>query len=166
MASTTPIRLSRARREATPRAENSPPPLPPQSRLADLVAVSGDGRVTVRIADMAPMAAQVLGQVTTEQLLAAHAQGHQVLVVMPAGEPTRSVIIGVVADVAQNVRPPATARVDGRRVELTGHDEVVLTCGKASITLTKSGKVIIKGTYVSSGSVGVNRITGGSVQIN
>jgi hypothetical protein len=42
----------------------------------------------------------------------------------------------------------------------------VLHCGKASITLTRAGKVIIRGEYVLARSSGVNRIVGGSVQIN
>ena len=42
----------------------------------------------------------------------------------------------------------------------------MLRCGKASITLTREGKVLIKGAYLSSRSSGVNRIKGGSVQIN
>jgi hypothetical protein len=43
---------------------------------------------------------------------------------------------------------------------------VVLRCGKASITLTKAGKIIIDGAYVSHRSSGVLRLRGGSVQIN
>lgn len=42
----------------------------------------------------------------------------------------------------------------------------MLRCGKASITLTRSGKIILRGTYISSRSSGVIRIKGGSVQIN
>ena len=45
-------------------------------------------------------------------------------------------------------------------------DELTLRCGKASITLTKSGKIILRGKYIVSRSEGVNRIKGGSVQIN
>ena len=44
--------------------------------------------------------------------------------------------------------------------------EIVLECGKSSITLTKAGKVLIKGAYVLSRSTGANRIKGGSVQLN
>ena len=44
--------------------------------------------------------------------------------------------------------------------------EIVLRCGKASITLTRSGKVIIRGTQVSTHATGTNRIKGGSVRIN
>jgi hypothetical protein len=41
-----------------------------------------------------------------------------------------------------------------------------LQCGKASITLTRAGKVLINGAYVSSRSSGVNRLKGGSIQLN
>jgi hypothetical protein len=57
-------------------------------------------------------------------------------------------------------------RVDGKRVELEGQDEIVLRCGEASITLRRNGRVVIRGTYVETYSKGTNRIKGGSVQIN
>ena len=44
--------------------------------------------------------------------------------------------------------------------------QLVLRCGQASITLTEAGKVLIQGSYVSSRSSGINRVKGGSVQIN
>lgn len=56
--------------------------------------------------------------------------------------------------------------VDGKRVTFDAREEIVLRCGKASITLTKAGKVLIRGTYLLHRSSGVNRIKGGSVQIN
>lgn len=56
----------------------------------------------------------------------------------------------------------ATAAEPLRLIE--GRDELVLQCGKASITLRRNGKVIIKGTYVETHSQGVNRIKGGSIQ--
>ncbi|MEM7257888.1 MAG: DUF6484 domain-containing protein [Pseudomonadota bacterium] len=56
--------------------------------------------------------------------------------------------------------------IDGEAVRLTAKREMILKCGKASITLTSAGKVIIRGKYISTRSSGVNRIKGGSVQIN
>lgn len=56
--------------------------------------------------------------------------------------------------------------VDGERVTIEGAEEVTFKCGKASITLTKSGKILIRGTYLLNRSSGVNRILGGSVQVN
>ena len=48
----------------------------------------------------------------------------------------------------------------------TANKQIVLKCGKASITLTRAGKVLIRGAYLSSRSSGVNRIKGGSIQLN
>jgi hypothetical protein len=59
-----------------------------------------------------------------------------------------------------------TTVVDGKRVEIEAHDEIVLKCGEASITLTKEGKIMIRGKYLLNRSTGVNRILGGSVQVN
>ena len=68
--------------------------------------------------------------------------------------------------------PPASeparleARVDGKRVVIEAQDEIVLECGKASITLRRNGRIVIRGAYVETHAEGVNRIKGGSVQIN
>ncbi len=59
-----------------------------------------------------------------------------------------------------------TAYIDGSRVVLEGKEEITLKCGEASITLTKAGKILIRGKYLLNRSSGVNRIMGGSVQVN
>ena len=46
---------------------------------------------------------------------------------------------------------------DGQRLVVSAKEQIVLKCGKASITLTKAGKVLIQGAYVLSRSSGVNR---------
>lgn len=56
--------------------------------------------------------------------------------------------------------------VDGKQLVLEGHEEIVLRCGEASITLNKNGKISIRGKYLLSRATGVNRILGGSVQVN
>ena len=56
--------------------------------------------------------------------------------------------------------------VDGKQICIEGSEEVTFKCGKASITLTSSGKILIRGTYLLNRSTGVNRIMGGSVQVN
>jgi hypothetical protein len=56
--------------------------------------------------------------------------------------------------------------VDGERLVVTAKEQLVLRCGRASITLTRAGKVLIQGAYISSRSTGANRIKGGSVQLN
>ena len=71
----------------------------------------------------------------------------------------------------QIVKPEAenltqAVRIDGKRVVIEGKEEIVLSCGESSITLTKAGKILIRGKYLLSRSSGVNRILGGSVQVN
>ncbi len=56
--------------------------------------------------------------------------------------------------------------VDGKRTQIEGSDEIVLRCGKASITLRSNGRLIIRGAYVETRASGTNRIKGGSVLIN
>jgi len=63
-------------------------------------------------------------------------------------------------------RSGARATVDGERLVFSAEREIVLQCGEASITLTRAGKVLVRGTYLSSRSSGTHRIQGGSVQIN
>lgn len=58
------------------------------------------------------------------------------------------------------------ARVDGRRIELEGRDEIVLRCGDASITLRRNGRIAIRGVDVETRAAGTNRIRGGTVDIN
>lgn len=73
--------------------------------------------------------------------------------------------IAAPAPVAER-EPPIEALVDGKRVVIDAADEIVLRCGKASITLRRNGRVVIRGTYVETRAEGVNRVKGGSVQIN
>lgn len=56
--------------------------------------------------------------------------------------------------------------IDGKTMIFEAEDEIVFKCGQSSITLTKEGKVLIRGKYLLNRSSGVNRIMGGSVQVN
>lgn len=67
---------------------------------------------------------------------------------------------------APNAPASVQARVDGHRVVIEGEREVVLKCGEASVTLTRDGKILLRGAYVETNARGVNRIKGGSVKIN
>lgn len=91
--------------------------------------------------------------------------------VLLAFEGDRPIVLGVLADSADattelELAKPSEVLVDGRRVVLDGKDEIALRCGASSITLTRSGRVVIRGTYVVARSRGAHRIKGGSVQIN
>jgi len=92
--------------------------------------------------------------------------GRQVALLFEGTDPTKPILIGPIEQ--PRPRSPQTVSVDrdGQRLELTADREIVLRCGDASITLTRSGKVLIRGAYVSSHSTGVNKVKGGAVHIN
>lgn len=69
-------------------------------------------------------------------------------------------------EIQAEVSEPVAIKLDDEHLIFSAKQSITLKCGKASITLTKAGKVIIRGDYVLSRSSGVNRIKGGSVQIN
>ncbi|KAB0547006.1 hypothetical protein F7R01_19195 [Pseudomonas argentinensis] len=103
---------------------------------------------------------------TTTTALSREDIGAQVALMFVGGDPTQPLVIGRIQRLPQAAGPAAVAHLDGERLEFSAEREIVLRCGKASITLTREGKVLIKGAYLSSRSSGVNRIKGGSVQIN
>ncbi|MEO1082190.1 MAG: DUF6484 domain-containing protein [Pseudomonadota bacterium] len=96
-------------------------------------------------------------------------EGREVALMFENGDPGRPLIIGRIQrpdEIELEDSAPLAAKLDGERIELKADREIVLSCGKASITLTRAGKILIRGTYVLSRSSGANRIRGGSVQIN
>ena len=44
--------------------------------------------------------------------------------------------------------------------------KITLRCGKSSITLYPNGKITLKGEYILSDAEGINRLSGGRVDIN
>ncbi|WP_224242639.1 DUF6484 domain-containing protein [Hyalangium gracile] len=158
-------------------------------RTGWLVGVDGEGRPLVDFEGNrhGPSAARRTLPLEPEALRSAVAQRQGVMLLFENGDPRLPVIIGLYQ--AESATPlldamleepspeappepepsptqPMEAHVDGKRVVIEAADEVVLKCGQASITLRRNGKLILKGTYVETHSTGVNRIKGGSVQIN
>ncbi|MCH9686221.1 MAG: hypothetical protein K0V04_32610 [Deltaproteobacteria bacterium] len=93
-----------------------------------------------------------------------------VVLLFEDGDPGRPIVVGLLHDRAVQPEAPATTApppaAQMRCVEIEADQELVLRCGKASITLRRDGRVHVRGTYVETRSKGVNRIKGGSVQIN
>lgn len=135
---------------------------PRAARVARLLAVDERGCAWVQFDDETSATAAklvvTLSQPALEQVMATRAP---VLVAQQGGSHQVVALVGTAL-----AGPVLEADVDGQRVKLSGEKEVVIACGKASITLRANGRVIIRGTQVESYSEGTNRIKGGQVRIN
>ncbi|MEO8921560.1 MAG: DUF6484 domain-containing protein [Caldimonas sp.] len=95
--------------------------------------------------------------------------GKEVALTFENGDAALPIVMGVLHDeLSRPLRQAGHVEVDadGERMIIAASEQLVLRCGEASITLTKAGKVLISGSYVSTQSVGVNRIKGASIQLN
>lgn len=100
--------------------------------------------------------------------------GASVLILNEAGDPHLPIIVGILQSPGLpygRERERETSRdlsvhADGERHVIRAEREIVLCCGDASITLTRAGKVIIKGNYILSRSTGYNKIKGAAIDIN
>jgi hypothetical protein len=95
--------------------------------------------------------------------------GSELILLFEANDPARPLIVGrLQGGTCPLEQSPAHVLVDAddARLTITAADQLVLRCGKASITLTRAGKILIDGTYVSSHASGIQRIKGAAVQIN
>jgi hypothetical protein len=92
--------------------------------------------------------------------------GTDVVVMFDGGDPDRAIILGRLLAPKPVAAEDVAVTLDGERLELSAEREIVMRCGKASITLTRTGKIILRGTYILSRSSGPNKIKGGSIQLN
>ena len=102
--------------------------------------------------------------------------GQQVVVTFENNDPALPIVIGRIAPLTGDNSCWTSAADKADELEdLTLHhkvitfnatEQVVFNCGEASITLTDSGEVVLKGEYILSHAYGENRIRGGSVAIN
>jgi Domain of unknown function (DUF6484) len=149
-------------------ARSQPATQLPAALIGELIALA-DGGNTALVRYPGQTGEQALAARTTVDLHSRHI-GQAVLLMFEQGDSTRPIVTGVVRGQAgwPLADPPAQVEVDvdGQRMIVSAKEQLVLRCGKASITLTKAGKVLIDGTYVLNRSSGVNRIKGGSVQLN
>lgn len=101
-------------------------------------------------------------------------KGLRVVVGFESGDQQKPMILGLLDPPPGSAAPnlalvseaeePKETRPDVLRLE--SQEELILECGQAKISLRADGRIVILGGYVLSRSRGVNKIKGGSVQIN
>lgn len=128
------------------------------SHATTILKLSSDGRPVVEVDDR-PVPAQATVEVGPQDV------GRGAMVTFLEGDPSRPVVTGLF------VEPEAPARrrhvkIRADELDLEAATKITLECGKASITLHRDGKVVVRGVHVLSRASGVNRIRGGTVELN
>lgn len=128
------------------------------THASKLVGFDREGRPQVDI-DGTPVTARATVPVAREDV------GREATVTFLAGDPARPVITGLFVE----TKPPARRRrvkIRAEELDLEAAAQITLTCGKASITLHRDGKIVVRGVEVVSRASGVNRIRGGTIELN
>jgi hypothetical protein len=138
------------------------------AHIGTLVGMKDEGRTPLVVFRGQPGSAAIAARSTLD-LHGIHV-GRSVVLMFEDGDPLRPIILGCLAQEEATGLSEFPGQVevdaDGERLIVSAKRQLVLRCGKSSVTLTKAGKVLIKGEYVETCSTGTNRIKGGSVQIN
>lgn len=135
-------------------------------RVTD-VDESGQAFVDFPGSTLGPVPARHASSVKLASLRKAAAHNHAVILLFEENDPHRPIVLDILPQPADTAPVKADeVLVDGRRITLEAEDEVVIKCGRGSITLRKDGKIVIKGTHIVSRSAGPHKIKGASVNIN
>lgn len=147
-------------------------------RIGKIVSVNDSGSILVDFPGNAvgAIAARITTSAKAATLNKTNPAGREVLLAFENNDPKSPVIVDTIYSLIEEIseaeaslslaEDPQEVTVGGKRICFDADSEIVLKCGKSSITLTRAGKILIKGEYVLSQSTGENKIRGGSVAIN
>lgn len=144
--------------------------------LVGTVVSFENGEVRVKVPGVeSPAVARALAVFDDATLRLAAKQRGEVVLLFEGGDPARPLLVGLlrsrtplVDELLTHPLPESQkiARLDAKRVVLEGKEEVVLRCGKASLTLQRDGRVVLRGVSIMSQADQVHKIRGGKVQVN
>ena len=147
-------------------------------RIGSITDINDQGQVFVDFPGnlFGPITAKFSGSMGPKLRKIYASENFQVLLAFENDDPKLPIIIDTVYDfideiseqdpVAFKMNEAKDVFIDGKRILFDAKEQIVLRSGKSSITLTKAGKVIIRGAYLLNRSSGVNSIKGGSIQLN
>lgn len=123
-----------------------------------------------------PVVARIAATIDDAALSAAARDHQECVLTFEEGDAARPILLALLRSATPNLdavlspapslQTPRVARVDGKRVEIQGREEIVLSCGESSLTLRADGTVVLRGVSVVTQARRTNKIRGGKVQIN
>ena len=147
-------------------------------RIGRIIDITDQGHVFVDYAGnhLGPQSARFAGSMELKLRKIFEAADHKVLLVFEGDNPNFPIIIDTICNsiVETKEKNPFAFQMDdaenvfieGKRLRFEAKEQIELRCGKSSITLTRAGKVLIRGAHLLSRSSGVNQIKGASVKLN
>ncbi|MBW2740156.1 MAG: hypothetical protein JRE64_15225 [Deltaproteobacteria bacterium] len=144
-------------------------------RVGKIITVDESGQAFVDFPGntQGPIAARFTNSIKPGMLQKTFSADRDVLLVFENNDPGLPIIIDSLyslvneitesSTIALETERPKDVLIDGKRVIFDAKEEIVLRCGKASIILSRDGKIVIKGTHLLSRSRGMNKIKGGAV---
>ena len=128
------------------------------SHAVTVVELERDGVPVVEV-DGHPVRAQATIEVGPQDV------GRRAMVTFLEGDPGQPVITGLFVEPG-GAPPRRHLKLRADELDLEAASKITLECGKASITLHRDGKVVVRGVHVLSRASGVIRIRGGTVELN
>lgn len=140
--------------------------------IGKLLSVKKNGQLLVDYQDnpFGPLSAQSIICVSTND------EEREILLTFEKNNPQFPIITGFIQkqpvvenyskEVMLNTKKLRDITIDGERIVFNAKKEIVLRCGKGSVTIRTDGRIVIKGTDLVSRSKGMNKIKGTSVKIN
>ena len=157
--------------------------------LIEDISDAGEVRVSFAESPFPSIDARRAASVKLSSLREAVRSRTPVILMFEDGDPLKPIIIDTVGMVAEeealNTEPVSDGeqgeavqqfslqpsdienlQLEGETISFDAKQQITFKCGKSSITLTKAGKIILRGTYLSNRSSGVMKIKGAAVEIN
>ncbi|MCI0640686.1 MAG: DUF2345 domain-containing protein [Gemmataceae bacterium] len=144
--------------------------------IGRIVEMTDDGQALVDFFDNPEGPVKARSVLQTPLAEGERPEGLAVLLAFEDGDLSLPIILGIIrtslfsstrdSKALLTVPKPRFVTADGKKVLLDAKEEIVLRCGQSSITLRKDGKIVIKGTELTSRASRTNKIKGGAVKIN
>lgn len=136
--------------------------------VATLLELLPDGKVRIALPAFG------MADLHATPVCAVHAlrEGGHVAVMFEQGDTARALVLGPMAQApahdmpAYGPTPAHDAIIDNERIVIQAEQEIELRCGEAAIILTRDGRILLRGSDITSHASTTQRIRGGSVQIN
>ena len=126
------------------------------SHATSIVDFDGEGRPMIDV-DGVAVSAQATVEVGRDDL------GREAMVTFLQGDPLRPVITGLFVAPSRRRRHH---KINADELDFEASSKITFKCGKSSITLHRDGKIVIRGEHLLSRASGVNRIRGGTIELN